>query len=229
VLLDLPTAPWQQAPGAMALPWTEVLDHACRWAAGATTVDGAAAAVTRAVYNLGPATVRYDCPGGGATHYAYPAFDCTAWLDRLRGGLGNGIFLNCTDCATIVSTFANALGADLWQSRMASNFALNPILAIGSSIWEPACRSAGWLGGAFSYHEVAWKGACDINDAVFDACLQVDGDADPTTAPHTALLPINVRFGNPGDGDYRDRLCTPAGRPNCNPQPATSRTRRTVF
>jgi hypothetical protein len=55
----------------------------------------------------------------------------------------------------------------------------------------------------------------------------VDADADPTAAPHTALLPVNIRFGNTGDGDYRDRLATPAGRSNCNPQPAT-RQRRSV-
>jgi hypothetical protein len=231
VLLDVPTVPWQQAPyqlGNLLLPWTEVLDHACRWAALATTPDDAAGRVTRAVYDLGPGTVRYDCPGGGSTHYAWPDFDCTAFLDRLSGGIGNGQYVNCTDCATFVSTFSNAVGADLWQSRMGYGFALNPMLSIGSSLWEPACLSSGygWTG-SFSYHEVAWKGACDVNDQLFDACLQVDGDADPTSPPHTPLLPTNIRFGNPGDGDYRDRLATPTGRATCNPQPAT-RIRRSI-
>ena len=105
---------------------------------------------------------------------------------------------------------------------MGWGFALNEILAIGSSVWQTAC---GWSG--FSYHEVAWKGACTANEEVFDGCLEVDGDVDPTTPPHIPLLPINLRFGNPGDGQYRDRLATPAGRPNCAPQPAT-RQRRTV-
>lgn len=231
VLLDVPTAPWQQAPYAdtnLQLPWTEVLDHACRWAASANTPDTAASLVTSAVYHLGPARVEYDCPGGGSSHYSSPAFDCTAFLDRLRGGTGNGQYVNCSDCATIVSTFANAVGADLWQSRMGFGFELNPILAIGSSTWEPACESSGygWTG-SFSYHEVAWKGACGVNEHVFDGCLQVDGDADPTTAPQTPLLPRNLRFGNSGDGDYRDRLATPAGRATCAPQPGT-RTRRAI-
>jgi hypothetical protein len=232
VLLDVPTSPWQQAPhqpGNVQLPWTDVLDYACAWASGAMTADDAACKVTAAVFNLGPGTVRYDCPGGGSTHYASPGFDSTAFLERLRGGPGNGAYVNCTDCATIVSTFANAVGADLWQSRMGWGFALNPIHAIGSPLWEPACLSSGygWTG-SFSYHEVAWKGACGATDELFDGCLQVDGDADPTTPPHTPLLPVNLRFGNPGDGDYRDRLATPAGRASCNPQPGT-RTRRTLF
>jgi len=227
VLLDMPTAPWQQLPyaaGNVQLPWTEVLDYACNWAFGATATTDAACGVTRSTYQLGPSRITYDCPGGGSTHYASPSFNCTAFLDRVRGGPGAGYYVNCTDCATIVATFANVLGCDLWESRMGGwYFDLNPLLGIGSAVWQTAC---GWAG--FSYHEVAWTGACDVNDRVFDACLQVDGDADPTSAPHTPLLPCDLRFGNPGDGDYRDRLATPAGRPTCDPQPATRR-RRPVF
>lgn len=224
-VLETPKLAWQQTPynsGNTQLPWTEVLDYACNWAHGTRNLDRAAAAVTRNMYDLGPAVVEYDCPGGGSTHYAWPNFDCTAFLERLHGGIGNGQYVNCTDCGTVVSSFANILGCDLWQSRMGFNFGLNEMLGIGSNVWQTACN---W--GGFSYHEVAWKGACTANEEVFDGCLQVDGDADPTTAPHTALLPVNIRFGNPGDGQYRDRLATPATRPNCAPQPAT-RQRRTI-
>ena len=222
VLLETPTAPWQQAPYAASntqLPWTEVLDRACSWSLQGKTRDEAAGAITRAVYNLGNSVVTYDCPGGGGTRYAHPNFDCTAFLERLDGGPGNGQYVNCTDCATIVSTFSNAVGCDLWQSRMGWSFQLNPLLAIGSNTWQTACN---W--GGFSYHEVPWKGACTEAEEVFDACLQVDGDADPTTAPHTALLPTNIVFGAAGAGGYRDRL-SPSG--NCDPQP-TSRQRRSV-
>jgi hypothetical protein len=231
VVLEVPKSPWQQSPYAASntqLPWTEVLDYSCSWAILASNADEAATAVTRNVFDLGPSVVEYDCPGGGSTHYAWGSFDCTAFLDRLKGGAGNGRYVNCTDCATILSTFANILGCDLWQSRMGWGFGLNPMLGIGSSIWEPACLSSGhgWTG-SFSYHEVAWKGACTSSEEVFDACLKVDGDADPTTAPHTAMLVANLRFGDPGDGVYRDRLATPAGRPSCDPQP-TTRTRRSI-
>ena len=232
VLLDLPTAPWQQTPyqpSNTQLPWIDVLKYACSWAVGAKTQVEAASGVTRGVYQLGPAIVTYDCPGGGSSHYSWGAFDCTAFIERLQGGFGNGVYVNCSDCATFVSTFANILGCDLWQSRMsgASAFGLNPMLGIGSSTWEPCCHGEPGWSDAFGYHEVAWTGACTVTERVYDGCLQVDGDADPTVAPHTALLPVDIVFGNPGDLLYRDRLATPAGRPNCNPQPA-SRQRRAV-
>ena len=232
-IAELPKDPWAQTPynaGNIRLPWTEVLDFACKWALLAKDADEAAAKVTRGVYDLGPGTITYDCPGGGSSHYAgWTTFDCTRFLDRLKGGPGNGVFVNCTDCATITSTFANALGADLWQSRMeeppsspAWGFGLNPMLGIGSAVWQTCC---GW--GSFNNHEVAWKGACTSADAVYDACLQVDGDADPTAAPHSALLPVDMTFGTPGSGQYRDRLATPATRPDCEPNPG-SRQRRSL-
>jgi hypothetical protein len=225
VLLEVPKAPWQQSPYTSAntqLPWTAVLDRACGWAFGATSRDQAAERVTRSVYGLGPSIVEYDCPGYGFSHYSSGSFSCSAFLDLLAGGPGLGRYINCSDCATIVSTFANAVGCDLWQSRMGYGFGLNPLLAIGSNIWQTAC---GW--GSFTYHEVAWKDGCTANDPVWDACLQVDGDADPTSAPHTPLLPTNRRFGTPGSMDYLDRLVPPATRAACQPQTGT-RTRRLV-
>ena len=220
-VLSTPKSPWTQTPSnAPNLPWTEVLDYACRWAEFAETADAVACRIADKVYNLGPQIMEYDCPGGGATHYAMGNFDCSEFLELLRGGVGFGRYVNCTDCATIVSTFANVLGCDLWQSRMGYSFGLNPILALGSNIWQPACN---WSG--FYYHEVAWKGACTENDGVFDACLKVDGDEDPTAPPHTPVLPCNMKFGNTGDGLYRDRLASPTGSPSCNPRPETRKRR----
>jgi hypothetical protein len=230
VLLELPKAPWQQTPynaGNTQLPWTDVLDRACMWGFGATSRDAAAAKITANVYGLGPSVVQYDCPNGGMSWYSGGVFSCAAFLERLTGGIGLGIYVNCSDCATIVSTFANAVGCDLWQSRMGPQtgywFDLNELLAIGSNVWQTACS---W--GNFNYHEVAWKDGCTANDPVWDACLQVDGDPDPTSAPHVPLLPVGLRFGTPGSMEYLDRLVAPGSRPNCVPKPATSRTRRTV-
>lgn len=102
---------------------------------------------------------------------------------------------------------------------MGYDFDLNPMLAIGSDTWRPAC---GWS--QFSYHEVGWEGMCGTVDAVFDACLQVD-QSPPNQIP---LLPANIRFGDPGSGEYRDLLSpdTPTGRPRCNPRPASRQHRR---
>ena len=144
-VLRAPRAPWVQQPATLAntqLPWTDVLDLACRWARGARTAHDAAAAVTRSVFSLGDGVLDYDC-SLGATAYAFDVFLLTELLERLHGGLGRGAYVNCVDCATIVSTFANALGADLWQSRMGGPFTgvlgyfpVNPVRTIGARSWS---------------------------------------------------------------------------------------------
>lgn len=205
VLLDTPTAPWQQAPYNAAntqLPWTAVLDFACVWAHGATNADAAAGLITEHVYALGPGTITYDCPGGGGSHYSAGVFNCTKFLDRLHGGPGNGQFVNCSDCATITSSFANILGCDLSQSKMGWSFSLKPLLAIGSNVWQTAC---GW--GGFSYHEVAWKPPCGGTDNIFDACLEVN--TNPAPPPYTGVLPKNMQFNV-----YKPLLSSGG---NCNP------------
>jgi hypothetical protein len=138
--------------------------------------------------------------------------------------------VNCTDCATIVSTFANVLGCDLWQSRMGTLlppsvvfFATNQIQSIGSARFGLPC---GWPG--FTYHEVAWTNGCTADDDVYDACCAVNGTATPDRAPRVALLPTGMRFGAPGAAQYRDRLAAPAARGVCEPRPGT-RVRRVVF
>ncbi|MFP5246723.1 MAG: hypothetical protein ACLGH0_08515 [Thermoanaerobaculia bacterium] len=217
VVLIPPKLPWNQTPfdaANLQLPWATALDYACNWAYGARTANDAAALITEHVYALGPAVITYDCPGGGSTHYAFPDFDLTAFLERLQGGVGNGIYVNCTDCATITSSFANLVGADLWQSRMGSNFPLNVMLGIGSSVWQTCC---GWSG--FSYHEVAWKGDCTNADPIWDACLQVDANIN-TGPPHLASLPKNQIFT-----DYRKLLVPLASQNTCNAQPATRKRR----
>ena len=88
-VLGVSTAPWHQTPLNTQLPWTDVLNYACRWAEGAASADMAAALVTQAVYALGPSIVTYDCPGGGSSHYSFPNFDGTHFVERLRGGIGN--------------------------------------------------------------------------------------------------------------------------------------------
>lgn len=232
-LLDVPTAPWTQQPFQrrnVDLPWTEALDVACRWAGGARTAEAAAAAVTRATFGLGEGLIEYGCPTVAYSMYAVGAnfelFDCSAFLERLEGGIGNGPYVNCTDCASIVATFSNLLGGDLWCSRMGEYlpaFETNPIQAIGSDVLQSPC---GW-GLGFMYHEVAWTGGCTSSDHVYDACLKVKARPLETAWPPTTLLPVNMRFGENGDGQYRDRIAAPTSRDVCVPRPA-ERLRRKV-
>lgn len=226
-----PSSPWEQSPfdrQNIHLPWTEVLDYACVWGATSGDVERAAESVTRSVYSLGITRVlEYD---GGAS-YAASRFDCTAFLQRLRGQFGNGAKVNCTDCATIVSTFANILGCELSQAEMGPHtlpplpprgrITLLPHLRIGSNRWE---------GGRFTFHEVAWEGNATKDDEVHDACLVVDGDDVPGVGPpQIHLLPSNLRFGSPNDTTYRFRLAPPVpatGEDPCLAHPHTRKRRK---
>ncbi|NCA71280.1 MAG: hypothetical protein EOM91_14505 [Sphingobacteriia bacterium] len=222
VILRVPTLPWVQTAGSMALPWTDALEIACGWAKGATDAVAAATAIT-AAYN-GSGRVSYDTVLG-QTKYGAGPFNLTQMLARINGGVGLGEKVNCTDSANTVSTLANLVGCDLWQSRMGSSFDLNAVIAVGYGTWAVP------FNGGFNYHEVAWTGACTEYERVYDGCLQVDGDADPTAAPHTPLLPVDMVFGNCTAMDYRLRLCPPsAGGCNaCQPKPLTSRQRRSII
>jgi hypothetical protein len=223
-VLRPPTPPWHalpEDPNDSQIAWVDALDVACRWAAGAGNIRDAAAAVTQSVNGLGTTLIEYGCPIAALTMYASPlgleAFDCTSFLELLDGGDGNGRYVNCTDCATIVSTFANLLGCDLWQSRMGSYqpaFLTNPILAIGTDRLGSPC---GW-GLGFTYHEVAWEGACTSDDDVYDACVRLLSERDGTSVASTAV-PAGIRFGAEGDGQYRDLLAAPTSRSVCIPRP----------
>ena len=226
LVIAKPTQPW-----VTEIPWAAALDIACGWASGTATVDAAASLITERYYNCG--VLQYDVIGGGGTKYGSVTYMLSEMIERLNGGPGLGQQVNCTDSANTVSTLSNLLGCDLWQSRMASNpnlnyssFKLNPILAIGHPL--PADPWPTW--GSFRYHEVAWKGACTENDRLFDGCLMVDGDNDPTAAPHAWLLPTNMLFGDCTTMNYRLRLSPPVsgGCADCKPQPGAFRQRRPI-
>lgn len=220
-VLRVPQAPWHQAPFPDPQnPWTDVLDYACLWARGVKSDTEAATRVTRAV-NAPAGGIAYDMARGGC-HYVtgYTVspgeFNCTAFLDRLRRGKGSPAseLVNCADCATITSTFANALGCDLDQSIMGMHFGLNKIIAIG----QPGFGYPDW-GPGFSYHEVAWLGGAGWGDPLWDACLKTNRNGP--NPPEVAVLPTGSVFQQP----YRPQLVPPASHNRCNPIPARAKRR----
>lgn len=226
-VLRQPRPPWQDGladPTSTQLPWTEVLDYACRWAAGAHNPDDAAALVTHRVFELGPDIVHYDNVNNANLSFTTEReFDCTSFLKRLRGEDYLHDKVNCTDCATIVSTFANCVGCDLSQSSIVpqgdlSEFPLGQHRRIGLP---------GFFAGHFYYHEVAWEGEGLEDDEVFDACLQVDGDDAPGS--FTPLQPTNLRFGRLGEPAYRFRLARAGMEGSCGPFPDSKRRRRVGY
>ncbi len=229
-----PVAPWSQQPfdaGNLNLPWADLLEFSCRWAFRAETADEASGAITDAVYGLGGVLFEYGCEVGTVSMYSdfvYDLFDCSAFLERLKGGPGNGPYVNCSDCASMVTSMANILGAGLWQSTMGipsgGFFMTNPVMAIGSTRWQSPC---GW-GQGFTYHEVAWKGECDVEDGLFDACLALDADISPEQFPHDPILARGMRFGRPGERQYVDLFIAPEDRTQCLPAPSNRRRRAII-
>jgi concanavalin A-like lectin/glucanase superfamily protein len=238
VLLARPMSPWVQGanPAEKQLPWTDLLDYACLWAYGTTTPDAAIQAITRRVNRS--LNLTYDDPGGGRTFYTDNAmpnnFLATEFIDFLKTGGGRGNRVNCTDCATIVTSLVNILGTNVFASTMSDTplpgthgFACNKILAIGTTTnWAVP------FGRGFSYHEVVWTGGgSSLTDKIYDACLQVDTSSNPWN-PTTPVggLALNWIFAKVGavvpiqppytDMTYRERLATnaPAGIPMCIPQ-----------
>ena len=189
--LGVPRSPWKHTELTDRF-WLEVLQLACCWARGATSADEIATLVTQRVFALGQGDkpLIYDTDG----HYTDGlAFDAESFLARiLDGDLRYSSVVNCEDVASIVTTFANILGADLHQSTLGPNIVTNDVLLLGHPYPKPA---------EFMSHEVAWGGAGAISDPVWDACLafpEVKVGATPDT-------PAGLTFsGQPGG--YADRL-----------------------
>jgi hypothetical protein len=220
-VLRVPKRPWSQVQNMSntQLPWTEVLDCACEWAKAARNPDDAAEKIARQVNGLG--RIYFDNCNYGSSHYSDGNnFDCTALLSRIRGETGHGPRVNCSDCAAVVSTFANSIGCDLEQSVMEPRkglrfFPLQEHLRIGL---------AGRMTGGFIYHELAWEGQGRDQDEVFDACVQVDGDDEPGT--FSPFVPTNLPFGAVGQRGYRFRLVPRGSEETCRSRPDLAIRRR---
>ena len=229
VLLDEPRSPWDNAANCSNNAWTNALEFACSCANGATTADEVATAITHAIYESGK--FQYEVGSGEQRYSSGNTVYLSSCLDRLSGKWGRGPYVNCTDCASFVVSFANSLGCALYSSKMYSPdfnvFYTNPYIAIGSQNWSPP--SWGWF---FGYHEVAWSGGCGDSDLVYDACLRYNGASTPTNLPRVATLPVGVVFSDSSPDApyvYRERL-TPAttnGYYRCCAFPNT-KTRRSV-
>lgn len=222
-LLKPPTAPWtQRSAGDLLLPWTDVLDYACDWAFQAKTEDQAAGNITKRLFSMGPLWFEYNCLNFlpayvqvlDATGASF--FNCMSFLKHLRFNNVNR-YLICSDCAAIVSTFANILGCDLWQAKLQTpgvSFKVNMIFAIGGSRWQFPCNFPG-----FSYHEIAWTGNATAQDFIYDACLAIDGSVNPADSIRIPVLPLKMKLGRRGQGLYKDKLVAASDWQIARPNP----------
>ena len=224
-ILGDPVEPWSLAFGSNQNPWINALEWACTKAQGAGSEDGAASAITFGINECG--RFRYETDQGGACYAEMTDVDLTQCIARLNGHSGRGESVNCTDCASFLTSFSNLLGCHLYSSRMfhtlTDSFMTREYTAIGC----PDLTAPSW-GWGFSYHEVAWDGSCDDSDYVYDACLKY---IDPAATNNLPQLPFSVRFSD-GSPDYpyvyRERLTPPGpdGYDRCIARPDTKIRRR---
>lgn len=186
-----------QGTASPDLPWVAVVDEATKKIAGtANDAPKARSILVQHIYE--EVGLAYDRKSGASAYTNYVGspswsaarFYLSDFMKRARGKI-----VNCTDCASILSTYANMIGAKLHYSIIGWSFKLNPIMGIGSTTFGSPFDSGGM---GFSYHAVTTP---DSTATIDDATLAVDGDSDPKVAPYTKLLVQNLT-----GSDYLTRL-----------------------
>ena len=178
----------------------------------------------------GSGKFKYDKKSGASFYLSYgklgPAFKIKKFINNYYGI--DNYWLNCFDCAIIVSTFANLHGQISMQAKIrnpyGNDFECNQIISIGDvdTAWEVPFKQPDGKG-YFSYHQIVFEKTLAVNlkDAsTYDACLKVDGGEYPqqkNSVGKIALLPNDLLFSNNEkkevsitepyvDRTYRDRL-----------------------
>ncbi len=219
-IFDKPKAPW-----VAERPWVSVLEKLCNdWVKNETDMDSAMSAITRKFFASG---FKYETAQGASKYTSGGANAllkaCLNFLAGKDAVVHKGKLVNCTDCGTMVTSFSNALGCELWSSRFGFSFGCHKIISIGIPGWDyPFSHYHGGTSGGFSYHEIAWKGGCGVSDEVFDACLKVAND--PVGHPATNdMFVVNMKYS-----DYEPRIVIPADVGTVKPAPGT-KVRRPVI
>jgi hypothetical protein len=202
---------WATPVAPQATPWYEVIQKATAWAVDQRSAAGAAGAVVGAVYGSGYVYASSG-PYAGAPRYfdsSNGKFDLGNAL--LTWGTNTPRGVNCWDTAQMVAVFGNALGCNMqtFTMRRTGNpppvFLLNYIKPIGLD-WTNDPFGGGVPRSGFSCHWTAYLAN------IYDACLKLDNDSDPTAPGHSAILPIDFVFdaGTPTQfDDYRGKLVDP--------------------
>jgi len=180
-------------------PWTDVLDMLLVWGvAGKSFPSVISSRIT--TYINSSVNFPYDTYGGGNTILSRNnVLKLSKFISDVKQG--NPMIGNCSDCATLVRTLSNILGADLMQIRFGeASFKCNKIMTIGSGEWKYPFEDIG--GDGFRYHEIASTGITH-DRKVYDACLKVNRNALRPEAAMNAELPADTQFALFRDGEYR--------------------------
>ncbi len=190
--------------GPVYCPWVAAIDPALRAIDGVEPDPEAVLdALVEWIFNdLG---LTYDTRYGASSYASYRGgwdtghFNMTDFLT-----LRFGEVVNCSDCAGILTSYANMLGARLAYLTILRNFSLNEILAIGQEEYTSCPFGPSSCG--FSYHAVTTTGGAEW---IWDATLALDGDEDPGSEPWEVMMVEKVageeyleRLVRSGDATY---------------------------
>jgi len=181
-----PNAPWVWDKDDDQNPWVTALDMLLEWGVyDYSDVTKIATQITE--YVNSSKLLKY---ASGAQLIKNNIFNCTGFINDINKK--KDIEVNCSDCAAIVSTLSNLLGANLYQTRFGiggMGFTCNKIKAIGSNEWKLT---------VFTYHEIAFVGVnTNIEANIYDASVKVNptpkSNPNPSTKT-TGKLPTNMQF-----------------------------------
>jgi hypothetical protein len=195
-------------------PWVEVVDNVARWgdqlAIDTSTPAGTMEALIKGFGGqIGPVTtpienVRYDCGplggNGGASHY-FTSASHSVQLSRLLHNHANGLFVNCSDCASSTAAMAAMLGVSGLQLVRLGQMQLRAIRGIGAPAYTLALWGVGFNHGFSFHHVVTRNGGANVSDA----CLWVDVDGNSLQLPGTAGYNVE-RSWNSGTNHYQGLL-----------------------
>lgn len=210
----------------LQLPWADALEVACDWALNMETIDQVSDIITRICFR--GAKLRYRF---AQNYILRNNFKCTEFIADLSDDTKPVLDANCTDCATIITTFINLLGGKLAVGRIGTGFNCNRTIIIGY-------EDRGWQGDVqhFDYHDIAWlRGQVNNEGIIYDSCLLIDGGNNPWDEPayqypKIGAFPIRMQFTTNVDNEvnldvpytemsYRERLVKndESGIGHCSP------------
>ena len=175
-------------------PWVEVAEDIQTWKTAlgidTSTPEGVVAALIKGfsgqtgTLSTAIEGVMYDTSvlggDGGASHYyqGFPPIN-SVQLSHLLDAHSNGVFVNCSDCASSTATMLSMLGVANVQLQRLGSMNLRAIRGIGAPAYTLSLWGVGFAH-AFSYHHIITRnGGVNISDA----CLWVDEDGNPNALP----------------------------------------------
>lgn len=222
-ILDSVHAPWSILPDQSNNLWTDCLDLILTAVDGQTTAPGVMSQLTQ-MLNTMP-NVEYS----GNSAYTFGStqngvhvrtFLLSQFMQELADATATKkLRINCEDCCSYVTVFANAVGCHAQRANLARDFEVPEILLIGETTWRKPEE------GFFEYHAVACvptsvpAGQDPTKYQVYDPCLRYHDPAG--TVVLAQGVPMSQYSVVPPDpqplpGYYREDLVTLAGLPSCD-------------